>query len=309
MADPTEITVPPDSTQLGDRLDRFLAASLPGLSRSRLAALIKEGHVLVDGSPAKAKRPVVAHMRILIAVPSPVASDARPQDLPIRLLYEDDDLAVIDKGSGMVVHPASGNLDGTLVNALLHRFGALSEIGGVVRPGIVHRLDKDTSGCLVVARNDFTHEHLSSQFSARTVSKQYLAVVAGIPDTASGTIETNIARNPQNRQKMAVVNPPAGKVAVTKFRVAGTLQKSALVVCDLLTGRTHQIRVHLKHLGHPILGDPIYAKGITKHPVGRLMLHAWKLAFEHPRTGQRLTLEAPPPDAFLPWLAASDLPS
>ncbi len=307
MNPPTEINVPPDSPDIGSRLDRFLADALPEISRSRLAALIKDGHVSVNGAAAKAKRPVLAGMRILIDVPAPVATDARPQDIPLRFLYEDDDLAVIDKDSGMVVHPASGNLDGTLVNALIHRFGTLSQSGGVTRPGIVHRLDKDTSGCLVVARNDFTHERLSAQFQDRTTRKQYLAVVAGIPGAPSGTIETHIGRNPQNRQKMAVVNPPAGKIAVTKFQVVGTRQRSALIRCDLLTGRTHQIRVHLKHLGHPILGDPIYAKGVTKHPVGRLMLHAWKLGITHPRSGERLEFESDIPEAFLPWVSDADL--
>jgi len=287
------------------RLDVFLTRGLPELSRSRIQALIKGGNVLVDGVIPRPKDPVPPGAQIVVTVPAARPAETAAEDIPLTFLYEDEDLAVVDKPSGLVVHPGSGNPDGTLVNALLHHFGKLSEIGGVGRPGIVHRIDKETSGCLVVARNDFTHNALATQFSERQVSKQYLTVVSGIPDPPSGRVENHIGRNPQNRQKMAVLEPPAGKRAVTSYRVAAPRQKTALVVCDLYTGRTHQIRVHMKSLGHPLLGDSTYGRGTTRQPVDRLMLHAWKLGFTHPRDGRPMTFEAPAPEEFTPWTGLS----
>ncbi len=297
---PETFTVAPE--QAGQRLDRFLCVCLPDLSRARLQALIKEGAATVNGRPAKPSHEVTSGEEIAVEIPPDKPAEAQPQDLPLTILYEDDHLAVLNKASGMVVHPAHGNEDGTVVNALLHRFGALSSIGGVARPGIVHRLDKETSGCLVVARNDLAHQHLSAQFAGREVDKIYLAVTHGTPQPPTGTIQTHLGRDPHDRLKMAVLPAPAGKWAHTDYEVLYTLTGDALVKCTLHTGRTHQIRVHLKHLGHPLLGDPTYSRKTKQTHAPRLMLHAWKLTLTHPVTGQRLACEAPLPPEFKPWL-------
>lgn len=297
----------PDSAR-GERLDAFLATALTEFSRSRIKSLMISGDIVVDGKPAKPKDSALPGATVSVSLPPPEPATTQPEDIPLTYLHEDADLAVVDKPSGLVVHPGSGNRSGTLVNALLHHFGGLSSIGGVERPGIVHRLDKDTSGCIVVARNDFTHEHLSGQFASRTVIKQYLAVTSGIPSPTSATVKTNIGRNPGNRQKMAVLDPPQGKHAVTDYHVLGARQKSALVMCDLHTGRTHQIRVHMKHLGHPLLGDEIYGRRNSSDATTRLMLHAWRIQFTHPRTGERLQFESDIPPEYSPWLAVSSLP-
>ncbi len=294
----------------GTRLDQYLAGQLPELSRARIQALIKAGSITLNGKPTKAKTPIEAGMRIDIDVPEPEAAEAQPQDIPISILYEDADVIVIDKENGMVVHPAAGNPDGTLVNALLFHCGDLSGIGGVERPGIVHRLDKDTSGCIVVAKNDAAHLSLTTQFAERDTSKIYLAIVQGRPKQDEGTVFTNIGRHPVNRMKMCVVNPGSGKAAITDYRVLhyDAATDSTLVLCTLHTGRTHQIRVHMLHLGHPLIGDPIYAHPQRqKAKPGRLMLHAWRLAFNHPRTGQRISLEAPIPPEYTPWLIENPL--
>jgi len=291
----------------GDRLDAYLAARLPDLSRSRIQALIREQFILVSGKPAKPRDSVKTGDSITIALPEAVPLDAEPQEIPLDILYEDDDLVVLDKAPGMVVHPAPGNPDGTLVNALLHHCkGKLSGIGGVERPGIVHRLDKDTSGCLVVAKSDAAHQSLVTQFSERsTMEKLYLAVTQGIPKPEKDTVFTHIGRHPVNRQKMAVVNPPGGKTAITDYETLSVDPSSltALVLCHLHTGRTHQIRVHMHHKGAPLVGDSIYGKpSKTANEVGRLMLHAWRLSFEHPITGKRHHFEAPIPLEYRPWL-------
>lgn len=247
---------------------------------------------------------------ISIALPEAVPAEAQAQDIPLVILHEDEHLLVLDKESGMVVHPAAGNPDGTLVNALLHHCkGRLSGIGGVERPGIVHRLDKDTSGCLVVAKSDVAHVALVNQFAERsTMEKLYLAVTTGVPRPERDSVFTHIGRHPVNRQKMAVVNPPGGKAAITDYEVLATdaSTATAFVLCHLHTGRTHQIRVHMHHKGTPIVGDPIYGKP-SKIPglPQRLMLHAWRLSFEHPVTRQRLAFEAPVPSEFAPWMEAS----
>ncbi len=295
----------------GTRLDQYLAGQLPELSRARIQALIKAGDITVNGRATKAKTPVESGMRIDVAIPEPEPAEAQPQDIPISVLYEDADVIVIDKESGMVVHPAAGNPDGTLVNAVLFHCGDLSGIGGVERPGIVHRLDKDTSGCIVVAKNDAAHLSLTTQFAERDTSKIYLAVVQGCPKQEEGTVFTNIGRHPVNRMKMCVVNPGSGKAAITDYRVLkyDAATDSSLVMCTLHTGRTHQIRVHMLHLGHPLIGDPIYAHPQRqKAKPGRLMLHAWRLAFNHPRTGQRISNEAPIPPEYQPWLISTELP-
>lgn len=297
---------------LGTRLDQFLTTQLPELSRARIQALIKAGDITVDGKKIKAKTPVERGMSISVNIPEPEPAEAQPQDIPLSVLYEDRDVIVIDKESGMVVHPAAGNPDGTLVNAVLFHCGDLSGIGGVERPGIVHRLDKDTSGCIVIAKNDAAHLSLTAQFAQRDTTKIYLAVVQGQPREAGGTIFTNIGRHPVNRLRMAVVNPGSGKPAITDYRVLhyDAATDSSLVMCTLHTGRTHQIRVHMLHLGHPLIGDPIYAHPQRqKARPGRLMLHAWRLAFLHPSKGQRMAFEAPLPPEYAPWLIGVELPT
>ncbi len=297
--------------QLGARLDQYLAAQLPELSRARIQALIKEGEITVNGKSTKAKTPVERNMRIEVNIPEPEPAEAQPQDIPISVLFEDKHVIVIDKESGMVVHPAAGNPDGTLVNAVLFHCGDLSGIGGVERPGIVHRLDKDTSGCIVVAKNDQAHLSLTTQFAERDTGKIYLAVVQGCPKEAKGTVFTNIGRHPVNRFKMAVVNPGSGKPAITDWEVLhyDAATDSSLVMCTLHTGRTHQIRVHMLHLGHPLIGDPIYAHPQRqKARPGRLMLHAWRLAFNHPADGRRIAIQSPIPAEYTPWLIGHELP-
>ncbi len=295
----------------GARLDQYLVGKLPELSRARIQALLKSGDILVNGASAKPKTPVERGMRIEVTIPEPVAAEAQPQDIPISVLYEDADVIVIDKESGMVVHPAAGNPDGTLVNAVLFHCGDLSGIGGVERPGIVHRLDKDTSGCIVVAKNDAAHLSLTTQFARRITSKVYLAVVQGRPKEDEGTVFTNIGRHPVNRMKMCVVNPGSGKPAITDWRVLhyDASTDSTLVMCTLHTGRTHQIRVHMLHLGHPLVGDCIYAHPQRqKAKPGRLMLHAWQLAFNHPQSGRRIAVTAPIPPEYQPWIIGLELP-
>jgi 23S rRNA pseudouridine1911/1915/1917 synthase len=288
------------------RLDAWLAASLPELSRSRIQALIRDQFILINGQPAKPRDAVKTGDVATISLPEAVPAEAAPQEIPLSVLYEDDDLIVVNKEPGMVVHPAPGNPDGTLVNALLHHcHGQLSGIGGAERPGIVHRLDKDTSGCLVAAKSDAAHQSLVAQFSNRsTMEKIYLAITHGAPKPTQNTIFTHIGRHPVNRQKMAVVTPPGGKPAITDYQILATdpANHTALVLCHLHTGRTHQIRVHLHHIGCPIVGDPIYGRNShVANPPGRLMLHAWKLSFLHPVTSQRLNFEAPIPMEFKPW--------
>jgi 23S rRNA pseudouridine1911/1915/1917 synthase len=308
-AAPVELQVDSDA---GTRLDAYLAARIPELSRSRIQELIREHFILRNGHPAKPRDAVALGDLLAVAIPEAVPAEAQPQDIPLNILHEDEHLVVLDKESGIVVHPAAGNPDGTLVNALLHHCrGQLSGIGGVERPGIVHRLDKDTSGCLVVAKTDTAHQSLTAQFSGRTMEKLYLAVAQGLPSPAQGTVFTHIGRHPVNRQKMAVVNPPGGKPSITDYEVLGTdpATGTALVLCHLHTGRTHQIRVHLLHLGCPLVGDPIYARPERQRArPGRLMLHAWRLAFDHPTTGARMKFEAPIPPEFTPWLIQMDHP-
>ena len=288
------------------RLDKFLCSELPELTRARIQTLLKSGDILVNGAQAKPKTSALAGDLITVNIPEPKPEQALPEDIPIEVLYEDDELIVLNKRSGVVVHPAAGNQTGTLVNALLHHCkGKLAEIGGSERPGIVHRLDKDTSGCIVVAKTDTAHKELVSQFAERTTKKQYLTVVQGTPIKDQDRIFTHIGRHPVNRLKMAVVNPGSGKSAITDYQLLGTLPKNntSLILCDLHTGRTHQIRVHMLHIGTPILADPIYANSNKQkcHP-GRLMLHAYKLSITHPITQERLHFQAPLPQEYNPWI-------
>ncbi len=280
----------------GRRLDVLLSEQ-SGLTRSRVATLMEEGHVTVDGTPvAKAGLKAKPGQTITLTIPAPKPAVPEAQDIPLTILYEDNDLAVVVKPCGMVVHPAAGNEDGTLVNALLHHLDSLGGIGGELRPGNVHRLDKDTSGLLLVAKNDASQLALSEQLSARTMEKHYRALVEGSLREDSGRIEAAIARSKKDRKKMAV--DPEGREAITEWTVLARGNGVTLLDVHILTGRTHQIRVHTKHIGHPVCGDPIYgaSKGAK---VSRLMLHAYSLAFTHPTTGERLTFTADLPEEFL----------
>jgi 23S rRNA pseudouridine1911/1915/1917 synthase len=269
---------------------------LPAVSRSRIQAAIRSGAVLLNGLPAKASEMVRVGDEICWREPPPVQSQsAHAQEMPLEILYEDDLLAVLNKPAGAVIHPGAGHKEGTLVSGLLHRFGSLSNIGGVERPGIVHRLDKETSGCLVVAKTDTAHRFLAAQFSGRKVSKVYLALVSGNPPRRSGVIDAPIARHPVNRKKMAVCSAGRGREAITEYRVLDSAEGVSLMECRPRTGRTHQIRVHLKHLGCPVLGDRVYGR---RGRFSRHLLHAWKLEFRHPRDGRILAFEAEPPPEF-----------
>lgn len=284
-----------------DRLDQYLVKKLPEISRSRMQSLIRAGHVLVNDQAVKPKVGLEPGDRIEISFPPTEKSGITPEEIPLDVLFEDEDLIVVNKAEGMVVHPAAGNPGGTLVNALLHHCkGNLSGIGGVERPGIVHRLDKDTSGCIIVAKNDAAHKALSSSFSERTVQKEYICVVNGVVRKPSGRIENFIGRNPGNRQKMAVVDERQGRIAITDWEVIHTGKDFSTVRCRIHTGRTHQIRVHMAYeLGHAILGDPIYGKRtLQREDAHRLMLHAHRLTIDHPTLGQALELEAPLPKEF-----------
>ena len=288
----------------GRRLDVFLSEQ-SGLTRSRVATLMEEGHVTVDGQAVtKAGLKAKAGQRVTLTVPAPKPAVPEAQDIPLTILYQDADLAVVVKPCGMVVHPAAGNEDGTLVNALLHHLDSLGGIGGELRPGIVHRLDKDTSGLLLVAKNDAAQLALSEQLSGRKMEKHYRALVEGNLSQDEGRIEAAIARSKKDRKKMAV--DPEGREAITEWTVLARGRGVTLLDVHILTGRTHQIRVHMKHIGHPVCGDPIYGspKG-TK--VSRLMLHAYSLAFTHPRTGERMMFTAPLPEEFLRGLRSSGI--
>ena len=290
----------------GWRLDRALAASVPTLSRERLKSLIRSGAVETSGAAVRDPAlKVRGDERLKLAIPKPEPAHNEPQDIPLRVMFEDEHLLVVDKPAGLVVHPAAGNRDGTLVNALLHHCGgSLSGIGGVARPGIVHRIDKDTSGLLVVAKTDVAHEGLARQFAAHSIERRYLAIVAGVPKAAEGTIDAPLARSAANRKTIAIVEGGRGKRAVTHWRRVAPLRDSALVECRLETGRTHQVRVHMASVGHPLLGDPVYGRAGKTHrkllndlQFHRQALHAAELGFIHPASKHRLSFaSAMPPD-------------
>ena len=287
-------------TSSAGRLDKVLAEA-SGLSRERVKALMVEGRVTLSGKPAaQASLKVAEGVPYAIDVPPAVPAEAEAQDIPLCVVYEDADLIVVDKPAGLVVHPAAGNLDGTLVNALLHHCaqnggGQLSGIGGVARPGIVHRIDKDTSGLLVVAKTDRAHEGLAAQFADHSIERAYKAVVAGHPLPIAGTVTGAIARSNTNRKKMALVEDGRGKHAVTHFRTLERLRGAALVECRLETGRTHQVRVHMSSIGHPLLGDPVYGRTpsalrpiLQRLDFSRQALHAAELGFIHPVKGEKV---------------------
>ena len=283
------------------RLDRFLAEHGPGLSRSAAARLIRESAVLLNGKPGRASDRVATGDVVEYHLPEQRAPTIAAEDIALQVLYEDRDLVVVDKPSGMVVHPAAGHYSGTLVHALLGLGGAWSAAGGETRPGIVHRLDKGTSGLIVAARNDAAHRALSAQLADRTMSRTYLAVVRGRVKADAGELEGPIGRHPKERKRMAVV--AGGRFARTRYQVVERRRSHTLLRCELDTGRTHQIRVHLATLGHPVAGDVEY--GGRDSGAGRPMLHAWRLRLRHPRTGEEMTFEAPPPADFQDfWEAA-----
>ena len=298
-----QLLVPKEQSKL--RLDQFLAKQLPEYSRSRLQQLILGGFVQLNNVTTRPRQIVRSGDKIELIEPPLEKIETRPEPIPLEILFEDDDLIVINKAAGLTVHPGAGHREHTLVNALLSHCATLSGIGGKERPGIVHRLDKETSGCLVAAKNDVAHRELSKQFAARTVEKIYLALVAGKLRKATGIIEEKIGRHPVHRQRMSVTSS-RGRTAKTEYRVIRSSDQASLIECRLHSGRTHQIRVHLHHLGHPVLGDKIYAPKVGKN-YPRQMLHAWKLGFRHPRTGEWKTFEAPLPDDFNQTIATVGL--
>ena len=287
-------TVTAEAEDAGTRADVFLAAKL-GVSRSNMQKLLEDGRVKRSEKIIKANYKVRAGEMFVVDIPEPEPIEAVPENIPLDIIYEDDDVVVLNKERGMVVHPAPGNYTGTLVNALLYHCSNLSGINSAIRPGIVHRLDKDTSGIMIVAKNDAAHISLSQQIQSKTAVRTYLAVVRGNIKTDSGTIETQIARDKTDRKKMAVVKE-GGRDAITDYEVLERFGKYTLVRCKLRTGRTHQIRVHMEYLGYPLVGDPKYSPMKTPFGIKGQALHSHTLEFTHPRTGERMKFEAPLPE-------------
>ena len=282
----------------GARLDRALADRLPQHSRTTLTRWIREGRVHVDGRPARPRDLVAGSEHVEVRVPPPRGTHLEPQELPLAILFQDEQIVVIDKPPGLTVHPGHGQPDGTLANALVHALRDLPTGTGSDRPGIVHRLDKDTSGVMVVARTDVAQTALARQFAERTVAKTYVAVVHREDIDAEGDIDLPIGRSRTHRTRMAVAEPGEGRAAFTTYEVLRRLPRHAVVACHPATGRTHQIRVHLRAIGHPIVGDPFYGwpGAIGEGAAPRLLLHAWRLELDHPTSGERMTFEAPWPD-------------
>ena len=281
------------------RADICVCELTEGKTRSFVKKLFEGGQVLIDGKIAKPAQAVKVGERLEITFPDAVQYTAKPEDIPIEIIYEDEDLAVVNKPQGMTVHIGNGNTDGTLVNALLYRLDSLSGINGIIRPGIVHRIDKDTSGLLVVAKNDRAHLNLSKQIEEKTCRRTYLALLEGNLKTDNGTITTYIGRSPQDRVKMAVVEPSKGKLAITEYYVEKRYEGYTLCRFELKTGRTHQIRVHAKHMGHPVVGDKVYGIKKQRFKLNGQLLHAFRLSFVHPTTAKKMTFEAPLPDYFV----------
>ncbi len=289
-----------------ERFDTFMRRQFPAVSRGAIQRLIEQGHIRVNGRNVKPTHSPRAGETVQIEWPEARPAEAQPEEMPLDILFEDDALLVLNKPAGLVVHPAAGHEEHTLVNALLHHCaGELSGIGGVARPGIVHRLDKETSGCMVVAKNDDTHLALSAQFAGRQVEKIYNAIVCGVMPRDEGNVHAAIARHPSHRKRMAVRDDDSGRAAHTSYRVIERLREATLVEVLLHTGRTHQIRVHFQHIGFPVAGDETYGQRqtrrlaeLTKYEAPRVMLHAHKLSFIHPRTGKRLKFKATWPADF-----------
>ncbi|HEX9986534.1 MAG TPA: RluA family pseudouridine synthase [Thermoanaerobaculia bacterium] len=290
-------------TLAGHRADHVLGELFPDHSRSFLARLVDQGHVRVDTEPvAKVSQRLAGGAAVEVDFPDPTPSTVESQEIPLTILYEDDDIVAVDKPAGLVVHPAAGHPDQTLVNALLFHVRELSGIGGELRPGIVHRLDKDTSGVMLIAKNDAAHRKLTSEWNTEAIRKEYLALVYGTPSPERGTIQAPIGRDPRDRKRMAIVQ--GGRNAITDYEVLQSMHGVALIRCRLRTGRTHQIRVHMKHRGHPIVGDPLYSgpqwRGLPDRRLQKLLstfprqaLHAARITIPHPRTGETMTFESP----------------
>lgn len=293
-----EWIVPDEDT--GKRLDVYLTENTE-ITRSRAEKLIRDGQARVDGVViSKPGFSIRSGQRVLLEIPEIKDVELKPQDLPIRIVYQDEDLAVVFKPSGMVVHPAAGNPDGTMVNGLMMKLDGLSGIGGEMRPGIVHRIDKDTSGLLLVAKNDRSHLMLSEQIKEHSVQRAYLSILIGRLKEPEGDVHGPIGRHPTDRKKMAIVQ--GGREAHTHYRVLEELRGATLIEARLTTGRTHQIRVHMASLGHPVLGDPVYGPKKMPYPVeGGQLLHAFRLGFVHPSTGREMLFEAPPEERFEIW--------
>ena len=282
----------------GVRVDKYLAEQLPDITRSYLQKLLKDGSVEMNGKPVKASAKTVAGAVITLTIPEPEEPEILPEDIPLDILYEDSDVILINKPKGMVVHPAAGHYTGTLVNALMyHCKGDLSGINGVLRPGIVHRIDKDTTGVLIVCKNDKAHNALAEQLKEHSITRKYRAIVCGNLKEDEGTVDAPLGRHPQDRKKMAIVRT-GGKRAVTHYRVLERFGNYTYIECQLETGRTHQIRVHMASLGHPLLGDEVYGRAKSPFKLEGQTLHAMVLGFIHPTTGAYLEFEAPLPEYF-----------
>ncbi|MBQ5348743.1 MAG: RluA family pseudouridine synthase [Phascolarctobacterium sp.] len=293
ISDEREILIITEN-EAGQRADVALAAMLE-LTRSNMQKLLDEGRAVKGTKVIKSNYKLKLGDEIIVTLPEPQPLDVQPENIPLDIIYEDEDVVVVNKARGMVVHPAAGNYSGTLVNALLYHCKNLSGINGVIRPGIVHRLDKDTSGIMICAKNDAAHVSLSEQIQSKTAQRTYLAVVRGNIKTDSGVIETQIARDKDDRKKMAVVKE-GGRNAVTEYEVVERFGKYTIVKCKLKTGRTHQIRVHMEYLGYPLVGDPKYSPMKTPFSINGQALHSLTLAFDHPRTGERMEFEAKLPE-------------
>jgi len=293
-----------DASAAGQRADVFTSAQLPTLSRSRIKSLIAAGAVTIAGAAVKPASRLRAGDEVVVELPRPVVEPLVAESLPLDVVFEDEDLLVINKPPGLTVHPGAGRAGGTLANALIARIPSMRGVGAADRPGIVHRLDRETSGLLVVAKRATVLDALQRAVAARDVSRRYLALVSGHVKQDEGTIDAPIGRHPRHRTKMAVVS--GGRAAVTRYRVLERLAAATLIEASLVTGRTHQIRVHFAHLGHPVIGDQVYGGRRTRPgslPVGRQILHAYRLAFRHPTTGAPMEFEAPLPEDFVRTLA------
>lgn len=290
------LTVSPE--EAGVRIDKYLAEQLPDITRSYLQKLLKDGSVQMNGKPVKTSTKTAAGAVIGLTIPEPEEPEILPEDIPLDILYEDSDVILINKPKNMVVHPAAGHYTGTLVNALMyHCKGDLSGINGVLRPGIVHRIDKDTTGVLIVCKNDKAHNALAEQLKEHSITRKYRAIVCGNLKEDEGTVDAPLGRHPQDRKKMAIVRT-GGKRAVTHYRVLERFGNYTYIECQLETGRTHQIRVHMASLGHPLLGDEVYGRVKSPFKLEGQTLHAMVLGFIHPTTGEYMEFEAPLPEYF-----------
>lgn len=283
----------------GERIDKALSVLVDSVSRSFVQKLVREGAVFVGEKPVKANYRLRIDDVVSFELPENEEPDILPEDIPLSILYEDEDILVVDKPKGMVVHPAAGHYSGTLVNAVMYHCGnSLSGINGVMRPGIVHRIDRDTTGSLVICKNDMAHRALAEQFKVHSITRKYRAICMGVLKEDEGTIHKPLARDPKDRKRMAVTMKGNGKDAVTHYRVLERFRNHTYIECELETGRTHQIRVHMASIGHPLLGDEVYGSGKNAYHLEGQTLHAWKLGFLHPRTLEHVEFDAPLPEYF-----------